>query len=276
MKKAFLIVLSIIICLASVSLVACEKSSDEGSGAVFSQFGEFSYKGRTLTEYAVKTISAEQAKQIISKAENNIEYKKTSKNPTSVGLYSAATMSLNSERKNCLPSEEIVYNVLKDYAGCNVTTQYYVADSEEVQCKVDKLTGLDFKSVLEDNRFTPFNQLVAKNIIVFSDLIDYMEQENQAFSTSETGVVAPFKNIFSYHTDAEGNLIIQIRDYAEIASSVGGGIGCSYRQDTEILYDKSGKMVMWQTSLGLSSSTPQGTIKEGYILEMSVEWIEKV
>ena len=71
-------------------------------------------------------------------------------------------------------------------------------------------------------------------------------------------------------------MIIQSRDFAEIASSVGGGVGCSYRQDTEIVYDAEGKMVLWQTSLGISSSAPQGTMRQGYILEMSVEWIEKV
>ena len=270
MKKFVLVIVSILMCFASLSLVACAKPSSEGGGKVFAQFGAFSYKGRVLTEYAVNTISAKQAKEILSKNS------KSGENSPIIELYGVKTMSLNSDRKNCLPSEEIVYGILKDYAGCNVTTKYYVDNSDDIQCKVDKLTGLDFKSVLEDNRFMPFNQLVAKNIIVFSDLIDYMEQENEEFSNSESGVVAPFKNIFSYHTDAEGNLIIQIRDYAEIASSVGGGIGCSYRQDTEILYDKSGKMVMWQTSLGLSSSTPQGSIKEGYILEMSVEWIEKI
>jgi len=38
-------------------------------------------------------------------------------------------------------------------------------------------------------------------------------------------------------------LIIQIRDYAEIVSSVGGGIGCFYRQDIEIINDNEGKMI---------------------------------
>ena len=103
-----------------------------------------------------------------------------------------------------------------------------------------------------------------------------MEEENIRFQNSDVGLIAPFKTIFSYHTGEEGNLIIQSRDFAEIASSVGGGVGCSYRQDTEIVYDMEGKMVLWQTSLGISTSAPQGTMRQGYILEMHVEWIEKI
>lgn len=70
-------------------------------------------------------------------------------------------------------------------------------------------------------------------------------------------------------------MIIQIRDYAKIASNFGEEIAVSYREDSEIIYEGEGKMTMWQTSLGLCSSTPQGAIKDGYILEMAVEWIEK-
>lgn len=273
MKKIVYLVLCLALCFAAVNVSACGNNNGKG---FFSQFGEFSYKGKMLNDYAVNTISADQAKKIISVRNSGYSKYSATESESVAELYGVSCMSLNADRKTCTPPDSMINNILRDYAGCSVTTKYYIDSSEEVQSKTDSVTGLDFKSVLQDNRFTPFNQLVAKNVIVFTELIDYMEEENKAFATSDAGVVAPFKNIFSYHTDAEGNLIIQIRDYAEIASSVGGGIGCSYRQDTEILYDAGGKMIMWQTSLGLASSTPQGTIKEGYILEMNVEWIEKI
>lgn len=276
MKKLLLIILSVIICFASVGLVACDNRADDTTSNASSQFGEFSYKGKTLKEYAVNTITAEQAKEILSSVDSINTFKVAEQKALSVTTFGVSTMSLNTERENCYPSDKVVNSILQNFAGCNVTTQYYIEDSDNVQLKTDKLTGIDFKSVLQQNHFTPFNQLVAKNIIVYDGLIDYMEEQNKKFASSDMGLVAPFKTIFSYHTDVDGNLIIQIRDYAEIASSVGGGIGCSYRQDTEIVYDESGKMVVWQTSLGISSSTPQGTMREGYILEMSVEWIEKV
>ena len=276
MKKILIVAVTFILAFSAIGMVACNSQKDEENSVqyTYSPFGEFSYKGKTLMDYAVKTITAQEAKNIISKGvSKNLHqaYAESSQKKLDISL-----MSLNSNMASYETPEEVVNDVLRNYAGCNVTTKYYVDGSDQMQAKSDKLTGLDFKSVLSQNLFTPFNQLVAKNIIVFDDLIDYMEEQNAVFELSDEGLVAPFKNIFSYHEDANGNLIIQIRDYAEIASSVGGGIGASYRQDTEIIYDGEGKMTMWQTSLGLCSSTPQGTIKEGYILEMAVEWIEKI
>ena len=177
---------------------------------------------------------------------------------------------------NNVLQNEVVRSILTNYAGCYITTKYYLENSDNLQSKTDKIVGTDFKSFLIDNQFTPFNQLVAKNIVAYDELIDYMEEENTRFQNSDLGLIAPFKTIFSYHTGEDGNLIIQSRDFAEIASSVGGGVGCSYRQDTEIVYDAEGKMILWQTSLGISTSAPQGTMRQGYILEMHVEWIEKV
>ena len=276
MKKLIIVFVTFILAFSAIGMVACNSQKDEENSVqyTYSPFGEFSYKGKTLTDYAVKTITAQEAKNIISKGvskNSHQAYAESRQKKLDISL-----MSVNSNMASYETPEEVVNDVLRNYAGCNVTTKYYVDGSDQMQTKSDKLTGLDFKSILSQNLFTPFNQLIAKNIIVFDDLIDYMEEQNATFELSDEGLVAPFKSIFSYHEDANGNLIIQIRDYAEIASSVGGGIAASYRQDTEIIYDGEGKMTMWQTSLGLCSSTPQGTIKEGYILEMAVEWIEKI
>ena len=275
MKKVLIVAVTFILAFSAIGMVACNSQKEENSVQyTYSPFGEFSYKGKTLTDYAVKTITAQEAKSIIAKGvSKNLRqaYAERSLKKSDISL-----MSLNSNTANYKTPDEVVNEVLRNYAGCSIVTKYYIDGSEQMQTKTDKLTGLDFKNILSRNLFTPFNQLVAKNIIVFDDLIDYMEEQNAVFELSDEGLVAPFKNIFSYHEDANGNLIIQIRDYAEIASSVGGGIGASYRQDTEIIYDGEGKMTMWQTSLGLCSSTPQGTIKEGYILEMVAEWIEKI
>lgn len=276
MKKVLIVAVTFILVFSAIGMVACNSQKEEENSVqyTYSPFGEFSYKGKTLTDYAVKTITAQEAKSIIAKGvSKNLHQAYVESSPKKLDI---SLLSLNSNTANYETPEEVVNDVLRNYAGCNVTTKYYTDGSDQMQTKSDKLTGLDFKSILSQNLFTPFNQLVAKNIIVFDDLIDYMEEQNEEFALSDEGLVAPFKSIFSYHEDANGNLIIQIRDYAEIASSVGGGIAASYRQDTEIIYDGEGKMTMWQTSLGLCSSTPQGTIKEGYILEMAVEWIEKI
>ena len=248
----------LIIFILSLFMFGCNKEK---------QFGEFSYNGKALIEYAVKDITANEAKQL---APNN--------NISSL-CYDEAHMevklSINTDVESILPSTSLIDNVLVEYSGCNVTTKYYVDGSDDEQTKVDMITGLDFKSMLTQNIFTPFNQLVAKNVLIFDDLIDYMETQNNNFKTSELSKTAPFKNVFSYHLDKNNNLVIQTRDFAEIASSVGGGIASTYRQDTEIVYDSNGKMTLWQTSLGLYTSTPQGTMKQGYILEVNFDWIVK-
>lgn len=59
------------------------------------------------------------------------------------------------------------------------------------------------------------------------------------------------------------------------STSVGGRIGCSYRHNSEILYDYENKISKWQTSFGVYSSTPRGTMKQGYILEIEYNWIVK-
>jgi hypothetical protein len=260
MKKIKVICLLLVLALAT-SLCACNKQKEENQVVLNSQFGEFGYNGSTLTDYAIKTISANEAKELLPLSNNDESSEEGS--------------ALDKFEKGVLPSK-VIREILTAYAGCYVTTEYYLDSFESVQTKTDKLVGTDFKNFLIENQFVPFNQLVAKIIVAYDELIDYMEEENKRFQTTEQGLVAPFKTIFSYHVNEEGNLIIQSRDFAEIASSVGGGVGCSYRQDTEIVYDAEGKMVLWQTSLGISTSAPQGTMRQGYILEMKVDWIEKV
>lgn len=264
MKKICLLIC--IIGLIAVALVGCSVPTSADHSLHFGQFG---YKGRMLPEYAVRAITATEAKRLIA-----------GDTPMTASVKIAAKTVLASvgasyDIDDCTPPEALVNRVLQEYSECILTTKYYVEGSDQIQTKEDRLLGTDLKYMLSINQFVPFSQLVAKNILVYDDLIESMEEQNRLFERSEAALIAPFRAIFSYHTDDSGNLVIQTRDFAEIPSSVGGGIGCSYRQDTEIVYDVEGKMTLWQTSLGLYSSSPQGTMQDGYILEMSVEWVEK-
>jgi hypothetical protein len=42
-----------------------------------------------------------------------------------------------------------------------------------------------------------------------------------------------------------------------------------------MVYDEEGKLVKWQSSLGVYTATPSGTMKQGYILEMDFNWVVK-
>lgn len=264
MKKrlltGFLAVLMVVACVVSFS--SCGKDGDI--------FGEFGYKDIYLYRFARQDIDSARAKQIVSNnrsamtqayAEKHGDQALLGVNPGDTGI--------------AAPTEEVVNLILGNYAGCTVYTKYYIDDEEDALIREDHIQGTDFKAMIEQNQFAPFSQLVAKNLILFDELIDSMEAENVEFKESGNANIAPFKDIFTYHVDDSGNMVIHTRDFAEIPSSVGGGIGCSYRQDTEILYDTENKMTKWQTSLGVYSATPEGTTKQGYILEIEVVWIEK-
>ena len=229
------------------------------------RFGEFGYNGRYLTAFTNKDINATEAKGIITTNmnENYVEEK-----TDEVTFASIAYTAVEGE-------EETVNFLIGKYAECIITTKYYVEGQENQSVKEFNLRGTDFKNMIEENSFAPFSQVVARYLVCYPGVIDEMENLNEKFKQSEESKVAPFNNVFSYHTDLSGNLVLHIRDFSEIPSSVGGGVGCSYRQDSEILFDTENKISKWQTSLGLYTATPEGTMKQGYILEMDFQWVVK-
>lgn len=259
-KKIFALALS-----AVASFAFLFSACDDGSQAnATKRFGEFGYNGKYLTAFTNKDITAGEARNILTTnmTENYVE------KDSSVALTSVMYTAVEGE-------EETVTYMIGKYAECVITTKYYVEGQEEQSIKVDELRGTDFKNMLEENFFAPFSQVVARYLVCYPGVIDEMEALNEEFKNSKEYEIAPFKNVFSYHTDLAGNFVLHIRDFSEIPSSVGGGVGCSYRQDSEILFDTENKISKWQTSLGLYTATPQGTMKQGYILEISFDWIEK-
>lgn len=253
MKRKLLVIISLVLLL---STLLCSCGDDDKT------FGEFSYNGISLYAFAKEDITYEQAKNL-TQSENSPAIVSLSVNPGELG-------------EAPLPSEALYNTVLSKYAMLEVVTKYYVTGEEDQLTKVDEVMGTDLKNTLKQNEFEPFSLLVAKGIIIFDELIDYMEDNNIDFKESGRANVAPFKDIFTYHIDVDGNLVIQTRDFEEIPSCVGGGVGCSYRQDTEQVYDSENKLIKWQTSLGVYTATPKGTLKQGYILEVEFIWHEKV
>ena len=225
------------------------------------RFGEFGYNGHYLTQYAIESISASDAKSLVG---NRVRAM------SDVSAY--AVTDANMDEK--LPDSELVNSIMSKYTA-KVTTKYYQEGVEDQLTKTDEYMGEDFRSILSKNKIEPFGQLIAKGVLIYGDLIDYMEAQNAAFKASANSAIAPFREVFTYHKDVMGNIVIQTKNFTALPSSVGGGIGCSFRQDTEIVYDGENKMIKWQTSLGISSATPDGTMKQGYILEVEIEWIEK-
>lgn len=246
MKKGFRTIIAL---LSLIALTSCEETTEE-------IFGNFGYKGIFLKEYATKQINVDQAKELVK-----IEPSSSDMNATKKELNRADSNN--------------VQTVLTEYASLVTTVKYYVSEEEKQQVRQDLYQGTDFKHLLEENFYEPFAQMSVRYIFVDDLLLDDMEQQNNDFKASYTYVVTPFNKPYTYHTNDENNLIIQIHTFAELPASTGGGIGSTFRQDSELIFDEEGKITFWQSSLGLYTSTPTGTVKEGYIFEVQFEWVHK-
>ena len=235
--------------LSTLALTACKTTNED-------TFGNFGYKGIFLKEYATKQITVDQAKELVDI-------------PPSDFVTQVPKRDLNRADANN------VQTVLSEYASLVTTVKYYVSEQEEQQVRQDLYQGTDFKHLLEENYYEPFAQMSIRYIFVDDSLLDDMEQENADFKASYAYYITPFNEPYTFHTNDDKNLIIQIHSFAELPASVGGGIGATFRQDSELIFDEEGKITFWQSSLGLYTSTPTGTVKEGYIFEVQFEWNHK-
>ena len=219
-----------------------------------SGFGDFSYKGIFLKEYATEQIDVEAAKELVDISMPN---KKARRSEVSDGL------------------SESMKTVLTKYASLTTTVKYYISDREEQQVREDFYQGTDFKFLLETNHYEPFGQMSVRYLFVDDDLLDDMERQNEEFLAEYHHIVSPFNEPYTYHKSEDETLIVQTHSFAELPASVGGGIGSTFRQDCELIFDEEGKISFWQSSLGLYTSTPTGTVKEGYIFEVGFTWTAK-
>ena len=236
--------------LSAMTLIGCGENQESYSSS--SSFGDFGYYGLFLREYATKQIGVEEAKELV-----DIAPKKTSR----------ATSNSDVDHD--------IEVVLTKYASLVSTVKYYISDREEQQVREDIYQGTDFKYLLDSNHYEPFGQMSVKYLFVNDELLDQMEVMNEEFKESKEHLTSPFNEPYTYHTNEDKTLILQTHSFAELPASTCGGIGSTFRQDCELLFDEEGKITYWQSSLGLYTSTPTGTVKEGYIFEVSFNWIAK-
>ncbi len=237
------------ILIGVLSMSSCDKLAPLGN----SKFGDFGYKGMFLTEYATQQITVEQAKDLVEISN---------------------TGHANQNRANKATNDN-VNTVLTKYASLKTLVKYYISDREEQQVRTDIYQGTDFKNLLESNHYEPFGQMSVRYIFVDDDLLDDMEEQNAQFQESSQHIVSPFNEPYTYHTNEDNKLIVQTHCFAELPASTGGGIGSTFREDCELIFDEEGKITFWQSSLGLYTSTPTGTVREGYIFEVAFEWTSK-
>jgi len=244
----------ILIGIFSLMLSGCNFSKSEAKN----QFGDFSYNGNFLKEYAVKQINVDEAKDLIYLEDNQIK------------LTNYNEMVIDKENLS-----STIKTILTKYASVEIVVKYYVSGTEEQQVRKDLYQGTDFLYMLTQNDYTPFGQMSTKHIYVNDGLLDSMEEENKNYKNDYRNMTSPFNEPYTYHTSETNELIIQSHYFAELPASTQGGIGSTFRQDCESIMDSEGKIRYWQSSLGIYTSTPTGTVKQGYIFEAEFSWIEK-
>ena len=246
MKKKYLFALPLFL----ITLCSCSFFGKADSKV--QTFGDFSHNGVFLTEYAVRKIDVDEAKDLID-----------------ISPYLPKRQSrVNSYRDN-------IKIVLSKYASLLATVKYYEEGKKEQQVREELYQGTDFKHLLETNHYEPFGQMSVKYLFVDDELLNVMEEENQEYLLSESHITSPFNEPYTYHEDKNKELVLQTHSFAELPASTCGGIGSTFREDCELLFDEEGKIKLWQSSLGIYTSTPEGTLKEGFIFEVDFEWVEK-
>lgn len=242
---------------ATLALIGGASAScgfNQNAGEAEHRFGIFGHSGIYLPEYAVAQITLPEAKELIEVPGDR---------------------PLARKRVPLAQEEETVKGILARYASLTISVNYYIAGCEEQQVRKDLYQGTDFLALLSDNAYLPFGQMNVRFLYLDDGILDALEEENVRFHDDLTNLVSPFDCPYTYHRSDSGELVLQTHHFAELPSSVNGGIGATFRQDCELLFDAEGKIELWQSSLGLYTSTPTGTTLEGYIFEASFAWTAK-
>ena len=256
MKKLWIAIFLVLLISVSCVFAGCSKNDN---------FGAFGQGGHYLKAMAKKNINYSAA---VNKVKSNVS--------AFVPVYGADTDPVgNSVPK---PSETLVQRLDNLYSELRIVVRYYDDKNklQEIGGTENIIMGNRLKEVFAQNYVDTSIGLRVSNIIMHEELLNYMDAANKAFNSE--GI--PFKEPYTYHIDSnnekKSNLVIQMHEYAEMGSvGINGGITCYFRQDTEVLYDAQNKITKWQTSLGMVRANQGGMVREGYIYEVELTWIEK-
>lgn len=261
MKKIWKILI-VMMCLfaSTLAVTSCQKDVKHLN------FGVFKQNGYTLTSYATKQLSAGEFSALLSSGRQR----------ASVVAYLPKPA----------PTDEDAINALTNVSNhIVVTTRFFEENSDEMQEEVSDQAGTVVGNYLKENAIHTATGLIIKNLYLTQNVLEFMETENANFKNSDGYANVPFANLYTYHTDENNSLIVQMHDFVDIpASAMSGGVNCYYRQDTEIMYEivaapnLSGcyaRIRKWQTSLGAVISTAANSIGDGFVFEVEIEWIER-
>lgn len=274
--KRFFRVVAVLLCAVTLlcTLSACNK--DNG------YFGYFQQNGYRLHSFATKNITANDALNMLSGGSKQAK----------VGSSSPVTPIVNSPKALVSDDDEVerakqeaIQIALAQSNRIVVTTQFFKEGEDDMQKEVSEQMGTTVSDFLNKDIINSAVGLSIRNLLLTTERIEQMEVENAEFKNSAESINALYNNLYTFHTDKQNHLIVQMHYFVEIpANTMGGGISCYYIQDTEIMYDiltssnlnKSiARISKWQTSLGVVISTAGDSIHEGFVYQVDVDWMSK-
>lgn len=250
MKKIFA---GLFVLICGLSLFACDFSSPE-------QFGYFTHNGYALTTFVSNNLNFTEASNILTN--NSIS------TTSSIGE-EASNVSFG----NVLTSDQII-QIKKMFSSVVINITYFNDDNNQMTERFE-LSVTTMGEMLEGNTYNVAGgSIVVNNIALTADLLTHYENLNIEFKDSEKAIDAPYTNMYSYHTDTNGNFVLAVNDYSDNGSTIIGSSTTEIHQ-TQSQYNELNLITRYQSSFGFRYHSPSGTQYVGSVLEVTFDWIEK-
>lgn len=273
-RIVLLIVLVVVVAFSSLMFAACNEKNDNGDEtpspapeAVKSVFGRFDYNGKWLYSFKNLDITFDEAITLVRDSMS--------------GVFASESADSSAESETIISSSEVSEDVvnyyLSQYASLTVTSTFYNegANGETVEEKTTvEIRGEDLKHALTVNEISLSTGIVIRDILCTPEGLAYYEQKNVEFHEDPDHYVAPFNDIYTYHK-SNAQFVLQTHTYVAISSSQVGGMSACYIQENETIFDLERKAQNFQSSLGMSIQTKNGTKNEGIIFTVQFVWNEK-
>ena len=273
-RIVLLIVLVVVVAFGSLMFAACNEENDNGDEtpspvpeAVKSVFGRFDYNGKWLYSFKNLDITFDEAITLVRDSMS--------------GVFASDSADSSAESETIVSSSEVSEDVvnyyLSQYASLTVISTFYNegANGETVEEKTTvEIRGEDLKHALTVNEISLSTGIVIRDILCTPEGLAYYEQKNVEFHEDPDHYVAPFNDIYTYHK-SNAQFVLQTHTYVAISSSQVGGMSACYIQENETIFDLERKAQNFQSSLGMSIQTKNGTKNEGIIFTVQFVWNEK-
>jgi hypothetical protein len=131
-------------------------------------FGEFSYNGKWLTQYAKKALSAGEIKSLIQSISG---YTSDSDEAPIVTLSVVGDAFISTQLEYPELPVEMRNAALKKYGCLEVSTRYYTEEDDSAVVVPGEFRGTDLAAIIGENKLSPFALVTAKNLILFDEVV---------------------------------------------------------------------------------------------------------